>query len=115
MATDPADRRVAEHVAAFNAAVRSGDWPSFAARFTPGACMRFVGVPAGPYIGRAAIAEAYARQPPADTLAVLSHESDGPTDRVRFAWSRGGAGRMVIGWDGEAVRDLEISFEPAAD
>jgi SnoaL-like domain len=48
--------RIAQHTAAFNAAVQSGDWRSFAERFTPDATMRFIRVPAGPCVGRAAIA-----------------------------------------------------------
>jgi ketosteroid isomerase-like protein len=31
--------RITRHVAAFNAAVRAGDWSTFADRFTPGATM----------------------------------------------------------------------------
>ena len=53
--------RVRRHVAAFNTAVESGDWSDFATRFTEGARMTFVGVPAGPFAGRDAIAEAYQR------------------------------------------------------
>jgi ketosteroid isomerase-like protein len=56
--------RITQHVAAFNAAVRSGGWAAFADRFTPGATMAFTAVPAGPFAGRAAIARAYADQPP---------------------------------------------------
>jgi steroid Delta-isomerase len=56
--------RVAEHVAAFNEAVRSGDWQLFSTRFTEDATMRFVGVPTGPYIGRDGIARAYVDHPP---------------------------------------------------
>lgn len=56
--------RVQEHVAAFNAAVGSGDWETFADRFAPDATTEFMGVPAGPFLGRAEIARAYAEQPP---------------------------------------------------
>lgn len=83
---DPGDR-IARHVAAFNAAVQSGDWDSFAGRFTLDATMSFRGVPAGPYTGRAAIAEAYARQPPADTKSVRQSGSAGAVDTVRFDWA----------------------------
>jgi hypothetical protein len=47
MGSDTAPGRVQEHVAAFNAAVRSGDWESFADRFAPDASMAFIGVPGG--------------------------------------------------------------------
>lgn len=50
--------RIEAHVALFNAAVRSGDWSAFVATFAPDATMGFVGVPAGPFRGRDAIAQA---------------------------------------------------------
>jgi steroid delta-isomerase len=106
-----APARVAQHVTAFNAAVRSGDWSTFADRFAPGATMAFTGVPAGPFAGRAEIARAYARQPPADTMAVRSVSSAGPVDEVRFAWAAGGTGTMRLTWAGQLVAGLEISFD----
>jgi hypothetical protein len=48
MTSEEVQARIAEHAAAFNAAVQSGNWRSFADRFTPGATMRFIGVPGGP-------------------------------------------------------------------
>jgi ketosteroid isomerase-like protein len=102
--------RIARHVAAFNAAVRAGDWSTFADRFTPGATMTFAGVPAGPFTGRAGIARAYARQPPTDTMAVTSVTSAGPVDAVRFAWAAGGTGSMQVTWEDDLIARLEISF-----
>lgn len=90
--------RIAHHIAAFNAAVRSGDWRSFADRFTPDATMRFIGVPAGPFVGRAAIAKAYAAQPPTDTLMIRDVVSTGAVDTAFFAWSAGGRGVMRLTW-----------------
>lgn len=103
--------RVARHAAAFNDAVRSGDWSSFVRGFTEDAEMRFVGVPAGPFAGRDAMAEAYSRQPPTDTLTVTAVESDGPQDTVRFRWSGGDAGVMRLTWRDDLVADLEVTFE----
>ena len=37
---------VTEHVAAFNVAVRYGEWTAFADRFAPDATMAFAGAPA---------------------------------------------------------------------
>jgi steroid delta-isomerase len=51
--------RVSQHIAAFNDSIDTGDWGRFTDRFTPDATMSFVGVPAGPFRGRAAIAAAY--------------------------------------------------------
>jgi steroid Delta-isomerase len=102
--------RVAGHVAAFNAAVESGDWAGFAERFAPGAVMRFSGVPAGPFTGRDAIARAYAGQPPADTMTVRAVESAGPEDTVRFGWTRGGTGVMRLTWQGGLITSLDVTF-----
>jgi hypothetical protein len=63
MSNEPISQRAAEHVAAFNNSVRSGDWAAFADRLTSDATMRFAGVPAGPFNGREAIAAGYASQP----------------------------------------------------
>jgi steroid Delta-isomerase len=111
MGIQDAPARVAQHVTAFNAAVRSGDWSAFADRFAPGATMAFTGVPAGPFTGRAEIARAYARQPPADTMAVQSVSSAGPVDAVSFAWAAGGTGRMQLTWESGLITRLEVSFD----
>jgi steroid Delta-isomerase len=111
MEVPDAPARVTEHVAAFNAAVRSGEWTAFADRFALDATMTFAGVPAGPFSGRAEIARAYARQPPSDTMAVQSVSSTGPIDTVRFAWSAGGTARMQLTWQSGLVARLEVSFD----
>jgi steroid Delta-isomerase len=111
MGTPDTPARVTQHLAAFNAAVRSGDWSTFADRFTPDATMAFTGVPAGPFSGRPEIARAYARQPPADTLAVQSVSSAGPVDTVSFAWAAGGTGRMQLTWESGLIARLEVSFD----
>ena len=51
------------------------------ALFTDDAELEFVGIPVGPFRGRAAIAEAYRAQPPDDEIVLLD---GGP----RYAWSR---------------------------
>ncbi|NIK58711.1 nuclear transport factor 2 family protein [Kribbella shirazensis] len=104
--------RVAEHVDAFNHAVGTGDWDAFAERFAADASMTFVGVPAGPFAGRAAIATAYRENPPSDTMSLVEvREYDG-TDVARFRWSGGGTGTMELEWapDG-AVRGLIVRFD----
>jgi ketosteroid isomerase-like protein len=103
--------RVTQHIAAFNAAVRSGGWDAFADRFTPGATMAFTAVPAGPFAGRAAIARAYAGQPPSDRMAVRAVSSAGPVDTVSFAWTAGGTGTMQLTWESGLVARLEVSFD----
>jgi steroid Delta-isomerase len=102
--------RVAQQVAAFNTAVRSGDWKSFADRFTVDAVMRFTGVPAGPFVGRAAIAEAYARQPPTDTMSIRQADPAGAVDTVHFGWDEGGAGVMRLTWQDQLISSLDVTF-----
>lgn len=102
--------RVAEHVTAFNDAVRSADWASFADRFTPDATMEFRGGPAGPFTGRAQITRAYSEQPPTDTLTVYEVSSAGPADTVHFRWSGGGTGVMTITWQGDLISSLGVAF-----
>ena len=103
--------RVAEHVAAFNQAVRSGDWKRFSTRFTEDATMRFVGVPVGPYLGRDAIARAYLDQPPTDTMRVGDVASAGEIDTVQFAWSAGKGGVMRMTWREHFISELEVAFD----
>ncbi len=82
----------------------------FADRFTPDARMTFVGVPAGPYTGRDAIAAAYELQPPTETLEAIRIETDGNTDVVEFVWASGGSGTMRLEWNAGRVAMLEVVF-----
>jgi hypothetical protein len=110
MSKEPISQRAAEHVAAFNHSVRSGDWASFADRFTPDATMRFAGIPVGPFAGRKAIAAGYASQPPSDTLTVSRAVSSGDVDELWFAWDNGGAGTMTLRWSGDLIAELAVTF-----
>ena len=107
----PEQGRIARHAAAFNDAVQSGDWREFTQRFAPDAVMRFKGVAKGPFVGRAAIADAYLHQPPTDTLQVLRAESGGEVETIAFAWSSGGTGTMRFTWTDDLVAELEITFD----
>jgi len=101
---DPA----AAHVEAFNHAVTTGDWDTFATRFADDAVMSFPGLPIGPYAGRAAIAEAYRDKPPTEPMTILS-SADG---WVRFRWSSGATGRMLLTWSPNAqVAGLAVYFD----
>lgn len=108
---EPISERAARHVAAFNDAVRSGEWAGFAGRFTSDATMRFVGVPAGPFTGREAIAAGYASQPPSDTLTVTRGVSSGDVDELWFAWDGSGTtGTMTLLWSGDLIAELTVTF-----
>ena len=73
------DALLEAHVERFNEAVRSGDYAPMLAAFAPDAEMAFEGVAAGPFVGREAIAAAYAAQPPTDEVLLLGpiREEDG--------------------------------------
>jgi steroid Delta-isomerase len=105
------NQRVREHVERFNTGQRSGDWAPFVASFTEDAVMSFAGVPVGPYEGREAIAEAYERQPPTDTMSAISVASDGDTDVVRFAWDAGGTGTLTLRWHDGRIAALHVAFD----
>ena len=63
------------HCSLFNESVRTGAWKPFVATFTDDARMAFTNVPVGPYVGRDAIAAAYAENPPDDTMTIESWSS----------------------------------------
>jgi SnoaL-like domain len=105
------DDAVRRHCDLFNESFRSGDWAPFVATFAEDARMAFTNVPAGPFAGRRAIGEAYAANPPTDTMSIVSVEPlDADTARVRFAWDAGGEGTMVVRWRDGQVAALEITF-----
>ena len=102
------------HVETFNGAVSSGDFAPLVALFAPDGHLEFVGVPVGPFVGREAIAAAYAAQPPTDTMTILDTRvgTDG-TVVEGFSWSadhgrQSGEMRMVVA-DGQ-IRRLVVSF-----
>jgi steroid delta-isomerase len=103
-----------EHVERFNAAVRSGDWPSFVTGFAPDAVMAFEGPPVGPYVGIDAIADGYATRPPTDTMEIVAIHPADDADVVRFRWSAGGSGSMTIVRRPDGlIRHLAVIFDPA--
>ena len=106
---------LAEHVERFNHGIRSGDWEPMLALFTDDAELVFEGVPAGPFVGREAIADAYRRQPPDDEVRVLGapRNEDG-TIVVDYAWAadeRARAGRMLLTPRDGAIARLVVTFE----
>ncbi|HWD46630.1 MAG TPA: nuclear transport factor 2 family protein [Actinomycetota bacterium] len=89
-----------EHVAWFNAGVRSGDFGAMVDGFTEDAELVFEGFPVGPFRGRAAIAAAYRMQPPDDEIELLEVEQDRDGRVVAaYAWRRrpgARAGALVL-------------------
>ena len=99
------------HVERFNAGVRGGDFGPMVTGFAEDGELRFEGIGAGPFIGRAAIADAYRTRPPDDQIQLLdvAERPDGGLV-ARYAWlAEPGvdAGRMELTWrDGEITRLL---------
>ena len=102
------------HVQTFNTAVRSGDFSPLVALFAEDATLEFVGVPAGPFHGREAIAAGYAAHPPTDTLTVLAvRVADGGTVIEDFSWSADAgerSGQMHLRVEGDLIRRLVVVF-----
>ena len=69
-----------------------------------------VGIPAGPFNGREAIAAGYASQPPSDTLTVSRAVSSGDVDELWFAWDNGGTGTMTLRWSAHLIAELTVTF-----
>ena len=105
---------VEAHVAAFAEAVGSSRWTGFAERFADDAEMDFVGVPAGPFSGRAAIAAAYAADPPSEALELTGPVTTEGDDAVApFRWvDSGGTGTMRLRFGGTGlVERLVVAFD----
>ena len=108
----------AEHVRVFNEAVSSGRWEPFVDRFAEDAELEFVGVPAGPFIGRQAIAQAYRENPPDDAIAIDGvPRREGDTIVVSYRWNRTKEkGTMRMTWKGGLITKLVVtSAEPAPE
>lgn len=102
------------HVERFNEAVRSGDFAEMVKGFAPDAEMTFEGVPVGPFVGRDAIAAAYASRPPTDEVCLLGEPHvDGLSVVSDYAWAAEGrrAGRMIVTTRGGLITGLVVTFE----
>lgn len=104
--------RTTDHVDAFNHAVTTGDWTTFADRFAEDGTMTFTNVPTGRFHGRPAIAAAYIENPPTETMTLVDNTTDGSADVARFRWATGGAGTMhLTRTPTGAVATLTITFD----
>ena len=100
-----------DHVACFNEGLRTGDWSAMLADFTDDAELEFVGVPVGPFVGRAAIAEAYRTQPPDDELVIVEDRGDGT---ARYAWAttpQQPAGDLRLTVVGDRIMRVVVTFD----
>lgn len=102
------------HVERFNAGVRAGDFSPMLDGLSDDAELEFVGVPVGPFRGRAQIAEAYRLQPPDDEILIVDERADGDTLVAGYAWAvdpvtRAGELRLTIR-DG-LIRRMVVTFD----
>jgi steroid Delta-isomerase len=103
-----------EHVESFNDGVESGDWARMLVQFDDEAELEFRGVPAGPFVGKDAIAAAYAEQPPDDQVRVLEEREHDGVVEARYAWLAEpdvAAGEMLLTPEGERIRKLVVTFD----
>ena len=101
------------HVERFNAGVRAGDFSAMLDGLAEDAELEFVGVPVGPFRGRAEIAEAYRVRPPDDEILILDERADGDLLVGGYAWaadpgSRAGELRLTLR-DG-LIRRMVVTF-----
>ena len=106
---------VEQHVALLNEGVRTRDFSKFLDTFADDAVMRFEGVPAGPFIGRVAIAKAYRESPPDDTMRLTSMTPTARGIRARFEWEAGGNGFFILELRGGKTVRLDVSFLPEGE
>jgi drug/metabolite transporter (DMT)-like permease len=102
------------HVERFNDGVRTGEWAPMVAGFADDAEMEFRGVPVGPFVGRDAIAAAYAEQPPDDEMRVLEHRRSNGRIEARYAWLAEpdvAAGEMYLTAENGTIRRLVVTFD----
>jgi steroid Delta-isomerase len=102
-----------DYVAAFNQAVRDGSWMQLAAWFTDDAVLEFVGPPVGPFVGKRAIAAAYAQDPPDDAIELTAPPSVlGDEISVRYRWCTSNTGgTMHFTERGGRIQRLTIVFD----
>ena len=101
------------HTALFNQGVRSGDFAPMLEHFSDDAEFAIRGLPVGPFIGKAAIAAAYANQPPSDEIVVLSVHEEADRFRAVYAWRQAPlvrAGEMILVPRGDLIRHLIVAY-----
>src|ERR1043166_706286 len=77
---------ITRHETLFNEGVRTGDFGPWLDTFHNDATATFTGLPLGPFVGRDAIAGAYAAHPPRSPMRVVQSRVDGDTVTAHFVW-----------------------------
>jgi hypothetical protein len=102
-----------DHVARFNAGVRSGDFGPMFDAFCADAEMRFINAPAGPFYGRGNIAAAYAANPPTDEIEINDARVVDGTLVADYGWRTQGtrAGELRLTEGDGCIARLVVTFE----
>ena len=103
-----------DYVMVHNECVRTGEWEPLSDWFSEDAELAFVGVPVGPFNGRAAIAAAYDAQPPDDEVVIFGTEENGEEIVARYGWLKEpgkGSGRMLVTPRDGKIQKLIVTFE----
>jgi hypothetical protein len=75
-----------EYVSLHNRGVRGAELDALASLFADDAVLAFVGIPAGPFHGRAEIRRAFEAQPPTDELVIGEVEGSESEAAASYAW-----------------------------
>lgn len=104
-------RVLTEYVRRHNDGVSSGDFSALLALFAEGAELSFEPESIGPFIGRSAIAAAFAAHPPDDLLSIVSHTESGDTAVAVYRWrdDQAPGGRIALTCDGDVITRLRVS------
>jgi hypothetical protein len=101
------------HIELFNQGIRTGDFAPMVTWFTDDAELVFENIPVGPFVGRGAIAAAYASQPPDDEIVLMSSRDVDDVLIASYAWVSAPdqhAGDMVITTDGDRIARLVVIY-----
>jgi RimJ/RimL family protein N-acetyltransferase len=110
---DPGLRRLAQHVGAFNAGVRTGSWGPMLRGCTEDVSLELAGRSTPAATGRAAVEAAYRAEPPTAEIVVTDVRRDGDevVARWRTATPSGPPGGLRLLLRGDLVAGMRVSFD----
>jgi hypothetical protein len=105
--------QLADYVRDFNRCVHDGDWSRLADWFTVDAVLEFVGPSIGPFVGRSAIAAAYATNPPDDEIELVGQPTvAGEVTTAVYRWATSGArGSMRLVQRGQLIGHVTVTVD----
>ena len=104
------------YVERHNRGVHQSDFTELGELLAPGAVMRVSGLPVGPFVGAAAIMEAFARMPSTDELIVLGDpREDGASIVATYGWKVAPstlAGVLCLTVAEDHIQQIEVLVNP---